>query len=358
MSVDAMEYSLVVGRAAAMKWARTGLVAGALLLAGCGINALRTEYAGKVGTQGSAVAAASSEFLKRVDSSRRSANIEMVAVDPACGRSPAFVRGDIAYQLSTPGWLCVPEGALPSASDSRFGMRPISQDLEPTVVTIGALASYAEALSDIVDSEPSDPLKPLLDALATARSAQGLLLAVTGSESGQIPPANDARLTAIQEFVGLLSELSDEAAKVTAVRKLLAEHPEGAALTIAALKGHLLTWENSRKGDDATRVLINAALLRRVVVANPPAAPDARRKAMTTFYDMQNTARTSAEIYPALVKALDDLAEADADLRRVIVEHPNLSKKERARRAEINRQRAIRAMDGLAGLITAFKGGA
>jgi hypothetical protein len=282
----------------------------------------------------------------------------MVVADPACGRSPAFVRGDIAYQLSTPGWLCVPDGTPPSPSDSRFAMRPISKDLEPTVVTIGALASYAEALSDIVDSEPSDPLKPLLDALATARSAQGLLLAATGGESGPIPPANDARLTAIQEFVGLLSELSDEAAKVAAVRKLLAEHPEGAAPTIAALKSHLLTWENSRKGDDATRVVINAALLRRVVVANPPVAPDVRRKAMTTFYDMQDTARTSAEIYPALAKALDDLAEADADLRRVIIEHPHLTKKERARIAEINRQRAIRAMDSLAGLITAFKGGA
>ena len=67
MAAKAMENSVVVGRAAAMKGARTWLAAGALLLAGCGINAIRTEYAGKVGSQGSAVAAASSEFLERVE---------------------------------------------------------------------------------------------------------------------------------------------------------------------------------------------------------------------------------------------------------------------------------------------------
>jgi hypothetical protein len=77
---------------------------------------------------------------------------------------------------------------------------------------------------------------------------------------------------------------------------------------------------------------------------------------VTNFYQIDDAVTATAEIYPALSKSLRDLADADKDLRRVLVEHPNLTKAERAKVAELNRQRAIKAMDTVAALITSFRG--
>ena len=47
---------------------------------------------------------------------------------------------------------------------------------------------------------------------------------------------------------------------------------------------------------------------------------------------------------------------ADADLRRVLREHPRLSAKEREEVARVTRERVGRAFDALTGVILAFKG--
>lgn len=331
-------------------------IAALFLLSGCAINALRTEYAKDVASTGSVVAVASSEFLHRVDTTRRLANVEMVVADPTCGRTPAIVRGPILIQQLKPGWLCVPSGAAVGAGDRSFSLTPIAPELQPTLELVGALSSYAEALAEVVDAKPSDPTKPLLDALTTARSAEGLLLALKVRETGATPAADDPRLKAVQGLVTFLGELSDEAHKVSELRKIIAANPLGALPTINALRDHLLTWENSRKADEAIRVVVTGALLRRSVDASPPVAPDARRKAITTFYELQDASRVAAKIHPALMVALDELEKADADLRRILVENPKLTAKERAKIAELNRQRVVRALNLITALITSFRG--
>ena len=224
------------------------------------------------------------------------------------------------------------------------------------MLLVASLSSYTQALADIVDSKPSDPIKPLADALATARSAQGLLLAISGGQNGPVPAADDKRVKAVGEFVSFVSQLSDEADKVRQLRRMIAKQPDGAQPLVAALQDHLGTWEISRKGDDGLRLGVTGAVLRRMLDAKPPVPAEARRQALTNFYQVQDAVGAAAAIYPALSKSLADLEEADGNLRRVLVEHPNLSRAERAKVAELNRQRAIRAMDMLAALITSFKG--
>src|SRR5437764_14855913 len=103
----------------------TVIGAGAVV-AGCGINALRTEYAGNVGSEGTAVAAASDQFLQNVQASRRLANIEMVVADPACGSSPEMVRQDIAMNKAGSGWLCLLPNESRQSGVGQLSLAPIS----------------------------------------------------------------------------------------------------------------------------------------------------------------------------------------------------------------------------------------
>jgi hypothetical protein len=317
---------------------------------------LRTQYAGNVGHEGVGVTAASSEFLHDVEASRRLANIELVVADPACGTNPAFVRGQIRMRQKEPGWLCPSPGEKRQLLDRQLGMSPIASQIQPTVLLVSSLGAYTTAIADAVDSKASDPTKPLLDALETAHSAQGLLLAISGGQDGPIPGSDDKRVKAVSDFVQFVAGLADEAARVRHLRELVAANPDGAQPLINALQDHLATWENSRKADDGLRIAVNGVVLRRTLDARPPVSPDARRRALITFYQVQDGVRAASEIYPAVAKSLGELADADKDLRRILVEHPNLTKAERAEVAELNRQRAIKAMDMLAALVTSFKG--
>lgn len=325
-------------------------------LTSCATNTLRVDYARTVGTQGRATAEASREFLNRVDIARREANIELVAADPACHTEPAIVRrSPRVHANGDRGWLCVPRGWKPDPSYN-FSLHPLTPQLEPTFDLIAALSSYAEALTEIVDTKPSDPLKPLLDALATARAVQGTLQAVRNRTGEPIPAADDPRVAAVSGFVGFLTELSDEADKVRRLRQVLAKHPEGARPLIQALREDLRGWNRIRAGDELLRSTIVEAIVQRTIDRRPPASVAERREALSSYYTLADAHRASAQVYPALTKVLDELESADRDLRRVLVETPNLNPKEKRKVAEMNRQRIVRALEGVTALITSFRG--
>lgn len=333
----------------------------ALLLAsvsGCATNALRVDYARTVATQGKATAGASKEFLHQVDRARREANIELVAADPACGEfEEAKVRNDPRVSArEARGWLCVPPRWNPDAH-TVFSLQPLTPELESTLDLIAALSAYSEALAEVVEAKAPDPLKPLIDALTTARTVQGTIQAVRNREGGPIPAADDARIAAVGQFVGFLTELSHEADQVRRIREVLAKHPEGAVPLISKLRGDLAEWEESRIDDDVTRLAIVAAIRRRTIMSRPPVSIAQRREAVTSFYNLQDASHAAAQIHPALDKVLEELESADKDLRRVIVHNPKLNPKERARVAELNRQRIVRALERVTALITSFRGG-
>lgn len=336
-------------------------VAGLVLLAsvgGCATNALRVEYAKSVGTQGKEAAEASKEFLRRVDRARRDANIELVAADPACGLDGgAKVRNLPRISAREPrGWLCVPPGWRADAH-TVYSLEPLAPELEPTLDLIAALASYADALAEVVDRKQPDPMKPLIDALTTARAAQGAIQAIRNREGGPIPAVDDPRVVAVGKFVGFLAELSHEADQVRAIREVLKKYPQGPEPLIASLREDLEEWEDSRDADETARLAIIDAIRDRAVLSNPPVSIAQRREALIAFHNLEDERLSAAKIHPALDDALAELDAADKDLRRVIVENPRLTPKERKRRAELNRQRIVRALELVTSLVTTFRGG-
>lgn len=330
--------------------------AAAIALAGCATNALRVEYARTVGSEGKAAAQASREFLAQVDIVRREANVELVAADPACHTQPAIVRQVPRISAREQrGWLCIPPGWRGDSS-YKFSVLPLGPRLNPTLDLVAALSSYADALTLIVDAKPSEPLKPLLDALETARSVQALLQAAGGNTAGPVPAADDPRLKAVTGFVTLLTELSDEAGKVRSLRAVIAAHPDGAGSLIAALRADLRGWNRSRASDQLLRQTVLEAIVQRTVDRRPPASVEERRAALNSQYALADRHEASIELYGALVRVLDELQASDAALRRVLVDNPQLDAKERRRVAEINRQRLVRALDAVTALITSFRG--
>lgn len=340
----------------ARRWLLMPLV---LIATACGTNTLRVEYAGNVAAQGKAAAIASRNFLGRVEAARQETNIELIVADPACARSGnlMIVRGrpDLSRTRAS-GWLCVPEGAQVGAADQELSRAPLTEDLRPTLGLIDAVASYAAALTEIVDAEFSDPAQEITEALETARAFQGLFLAVTGAASGPVPAADDSRVTAVTGFVSFLEELNREKTQVRRLRELLAQHPTGAEPIIAQLQSHLRIWEISRAGDVTLRSNLLGTLMANIVRAEPPASAAQRREALVSFYQRQSAAEASAELSPALNNLLLTLLEADRDMRRVLREDPDLTKEEAARVASINRARLLRALERVTALITAFRG--
>lgn len=338
----------------------TKAVAGLLLLAGvsaCATDALRVDYARTVAAEGKAAAEASKEFLHRVDIGRREANIELVAADPACGaESKAKVRKTPRIEAREGrGWLCVPPRWNPD-EHHEFSLRPITPELAPTLDLISALTSYTEALGAIADEKADDPLKPLLDALETARAAEGAIQALRNRTDLLVPAADDKRIEAVRGFVALLVELAHERDQVKRLRAVVAKHPEGAAPVIASLRSHLRLWETRRGADAAVREFIVASIVKRSVDSRPPTSISARREALTSYYALSDANDASAKIHPALDDVLRELDKADRGFRRVLAPNPDLNDKERARIAELNRQRIVRALQSLTALITSFRG--
>jgi len=325
------------------------------VLPGCALNAVRTEYAASVSTQGQAVAEASAQFLDRVDEGRTKISVEMIAADPACAQSPALFRRSPDLSAVSSGWLCAYPGTSFASNASRLSLQPLAPDLEPTLDLIASLSAFSDALGKIVEAEVPDAAKPLTDALELARAAEGSLRALAGGKP-IVPAIDDGRLTAITGFISFVGKLQGEGGKVKEIRALLSENPKGAELVIDALREHLELFNNEMQADAGLRSGISGALLRRAVDAKPPVSADTRRKAAETYYTLQQTSRSQARLYPALGDALNKLQEADADLRRVIVDNPSLSAKERRRIAEINRQRVIEALNHVTSVITAFRG--
>lgn len=339
-----------------MRHRKVHVILAALLLCGCATNQLRVDYAGSVADKSDAAIAGARAFLGRVEWGRRQANIDLVAADPACARDRPKLRAqpDLRRDAPKSGFLCTSDANGPGIP---LLLTPIDRELEPTLLLLDALAAYSEGIARILDSNAGDPAQPLLDALALAHAAQSAALAVAGSDQGPIPAADDPRVRAAADLIGFLGELKREADQVKSLRAMITAQPAGIAPLAKSLSRELKTWERARSGDAAIRLAVTTGEAVTVLQADPPATSAARREAMTRFYLRQDTARAEAMIAPALLALVDSVAEADADMRRVLKENPDLNAAERRRVAELNRRRVLAGLNHVTALAQAFKGG-
>lgn len=335
-------------------------IAPMMALMGCATNALRIEYATDVAAKAELAAAASRQYLVEIDKARVAANLELVASDPACVPNAAYVRRQANLSairsLETPprGWLCAAAPTPGVTYDDAISLAPLGADLEPTFVLIDAVGAYSAAITKIVDEKGPDPVQDLTDALALARSAEGLLQALAGG-TPVVPAADDKRLAAVTGLIAFITELRTEQSKVERLRHFLANDNAEAGLIIA-LQNHLDGWETSRKSDENLRFVLASTLVGQAQRIDPPLPQVQRRAFAKAYYDSAAARIVSGRLKPALDGVLDEVAAADEDFRRVLAENPRLNSEEKKRVAEIARERMGRAFDALTRLVLSFKG--
>lgn len=335
----------------------TALLSFAMLitLAGCATNALRVQQASDVAQKGQVVAIASRHFLAEVERARYAANVDIIAADPACWqrdagwRRPPLISGVTDPRNPPRGWLCVSPGR-------GVMLGPIRRELAPTIELIDSLAAYSAAITEILGETSADPSQDLEHALATARSAEGLLRTLQGGTHVTLVPAtDDDRLTAVTGFAGFLTQLSNEADHVARLRRLRDSGSGGTAL-VNALIDHLANWEQSRAETEALGVDLAERLLEAATREGAPLSGGERRDFARGYFDRLLAQAASGQLHDALDAALQGLKQAETDYQQLISEHPQLTRRQRQQRAEIIRQRLARTLQLATSLLGAFAG--
>lgn len=340
------------------RWrSRLGTVLLAVAVSGCATNALRVEYAGNVAAAGDAAVASVKGYVSRIDAARRETRIELVVADPACGVPRPVVRFDpvVGPGAAEVGALCV---AAPTADDRvrALDFSAVDPAVVPVLDMAGAIATYSDALGEIVDDAPVNPGTSIINAHATAVAAQDALVAVLGLGAGPIPGGDDPRVKAVTGFITFLGELQVEADKVERLRVAVAEGPAIAPL-VQTLREHIAALENRRRAQRNLTQVVSAAMLRRVVDQRSPLAkPDERRAALVAYYDREDAEAAHGRLYPALDQLLVALEQSDADFRRLLKPDPQMTAAERARVREIARQRVVKALNLITQMATSFRG--
>ena len=340
------------------RYATLAPLLGALLLSSCAINALRTEYASRVATASEAAALGAERFLSHVEEARQDTNIALAAADPACAKPAPLLRlkPDIGPRAPGSGFLCVDVKQAKPPAGSAISLLPISDDIEPTLKLAQSLAAYGDALATIVEKDPVPPSAPLLEALGLARAAQDALKSLVPRTPTAVPTTDDPRVAAAASLIDFLGELAREADQVKALRTYLATHPDVPKSVLAPLKRQLGSWERARSGDAGILQIVTTAQTQQVLLSEPPRSDNERRAALEQFYRQDRDRRNELKLAPALFELLGAVEDADADLRRVIVENPKLSKAESRRVAALNRARITTALKRIADLANAIRG--
>lgn len=340
----------------------------AFALSGCALNALRVEYAGDVSAKGKAAMTLARDYLGTAAKTRRAANLEIIGLDPNCYPDIAYLRDpprlDPARNFTdqAAGWLCLSaEEAAALDADRRdraiLSLAPAEREIQPTLRLIEGLSAYFGAIDRILADDGDDFSKDFTDSIGLLRSGEKMLAALgVGKAAKLVPDEKDARLAAVGELAKFLETLAREKHKVEELRKLVAKDPHRKKL-VEDLITHLRAWEWARDADQDHRT--TSAYMAMITIKgkdNAPVSGEVRRKLAEIYYDRAAEQIESGKLFPALDTALTALAEADAELRDTLGEHPNLDAKERAKLARILRDRLTKAFDIVAALILSFKG--
>jgi hypothetical protein len=315
------------------------------------------EYAGNVAAAGDAAVASAKSYVGRIGAARRETRIELVVADPACGVQRPVIRLDpvVGPGASEVGALCMvaPKSAdLARALD--FGA--IDPAVVPVLDMVGAIATYSDALAEIVGDAPVNPGSSIVEAHETAVAAQDALVAVLGLGAGPVPGADDPRVKAVAGFIDFLGQLQLEAEKVDRLKVEVTNGPAIAPL-VQTLREHVAALENRRKAQRNLTQVVSSTMLKRVIEQHDPLAkPEDRRAALVAYYDREDAEAAHGRLYPALDQLLVALDKTDADFRRLLRPDPQMTVAEKARVREIARQRVVKALNLITQMAMSFRG--
>jgi hypothetical protein len=328
-----------------------------LAASACATNTLRVEYAGNVAAAGDAAVASAKSYVGRIGAARRETRIELVVADPACGVQRPVIRlaPVVGPGASEVGALCMvaPKGTDLARALDFSAVDPV---VVPVLDMVSAIATYSDALGEIVDDAPDNPGKSIVDAHETAVAAQDALVAVLGLGAGPIPGADDPRVKAVAGFIDFLGGLHVEAVMVDSLRVEVGNGPAIAAL-VRTLREHVAALENRRKAQRNLTQVVSSTMLKQVIEQrNPIAKPEDRRAALVAYYEREDAEAAHGRLYPALDQLLVALDRSDADFRRLLKPDPQMTAAEKARVREIARQRVVKALNLITQMATSFRG--
>lgn len=327
---------------------RTATFVLAALLAGCATDAIRIDRASAVGSAGRAATAGTRGLLADVGAANREKLVAVAALDPACGLPRPVLAGPGRRGVG----VCVPAGEESSRGDVRLA-RFDSRAFAPALATLEGLSAYLGALDDILTEERPDVGAEVDDAISKLQSVAGDAGAVLGVT---VPtPLSDEQRKAVSGALSLLSTLANEAETVRDLRRL--ETPardvefQETLARLRAVDAGLVAILREELQQQSRVLELTRLRARDPLGGDRPRLLSDRREEMALI---ERRERVDA-LEGALGGALDALASSRDDYLALLRDGgAPLSRAEREKRARLARQRALAALNAVAGLVTAF----
>ena len=325
-------------------WLRRGAVLLAVIASGCATNPLRIERAGEVVQQGRPLIAASNALIDTIVTTSRDASVEFALADPQCDWP------EIRIATGTPAAsLC------DSASNAHTTFTLIDRAaFAPTLKLIGALSGYVAAVDAVASGSSTDERFNL----AAARSEiEGIAGAV-----GVGPRLSADQASALDGIVAMVDTLAREAEQARQLQAIEANNPKLHEVT-AALRRDLGTWADlalvselaNLQGIQTMRWQRDRQLRlgpgrgdRRALLSE-----DARRALLRQRLDTEGRLAAARQLPATLARAVTDFETAH-DAYVNALQDRNLTPDNRARLAELSRERLRQSLALLAQTIAAF----
>jgi hypothetical protein len=325
----------------------------ALLASGCATNPLRIEAAGDFSKASDEAGSRTLAYINDVRDRQRRAAAALVASDPNCVPMPIIrmQRAPLGTRNAPPP-RCLDQDAAPTPGWRAFEVRlePLSlQALKPRILMITAIADYSAALAKIVGREKPDVSKEI-EGFASKVDAVGGVLALAASDG---PKATDLiaepEAKAIIGVIQMAAELRREQDQVDAIRKRVAEDGNTVDAALKAVRG---TVDVTLRGQDEASGFQEAGAMVDGYREGAKGGWDYTRRSSEALaiLNARADAQGAGARVAVVLKALDEVSEAHAQLHELLKPNPTLSEEQRRKRAGIAEERLFRALRLIGGL--------
>ncbi len=318
----------------------------ATLLAGCATDQLRIERAGAVVQEGAPLLRASNALIDSIVTTSRDASVEFALADPLCDWP------EIRIATGTPAAsLCDPA----SSSHTTF-TRIDRAAFTPTLKLISALSAYVAAVDAVASGSTTDERFNLAEAKA---AIEGL-----GGSANPLSKLSADQSKALDGILAMVDTLSREAEQARQLQAIEANHPKLREVT-AALRRDLGNWADLALVSELANlqgIQTSRWQRDRMVRINPKAgradkrellSDDARRALLRQRIDTETRLAAARALPGTLTQAVTDFETAHDSYVNAL-ENKDLTPENRARLAELTRERLRQSLKLLAETIAAF----
>jgi hypothetical protein len=332
------------------------LAAGALLLGGCGTNALRVESAGEIATFAKVVSQQAHDVLAEVDARRERAFVTLIASDESCEPVQPVL---LLVPVTAPGPgsasapLCAASGTSPPEGYmvEPLEFSPLSTTaIQPTLDLAGAVAVYGEAMAELAMQPSIDSAQRLDEILALASRARAT---ATGFGLRSIPELNtlsDEQKSSATKLIDLMLALQSEQQRAQDIKRLYADKAAQIQSILPELSRQIERWVTVA-GVGADQIT-TTSLERAYRDQGSRLDLEGRIALITLIFDARSQPARTEQASASFQDAVDTLQHENEHLGQLLT---NPSAEDRARAAQISQQRILGALEQIAQALTAWK---